>query len=269
MANDASKVQLIKDGEIWLKDYEPGEAVPTGPDFNPAVHDYAHAGYYSSDGFTLHPEIGDTSEHKAQNGEVVLEDDQPGFFTIAFSGLETRKEIAEAYFDVVINPDGSFTVITVGSSRRYTMFIRGVDQSGEQMIFAHLPKLKVSDREDMTFNIETLRAYGLTFKTFQGEGDVAYHLKVWDKLLDTRPVVTGAEPPEAETGDEVTITGLNFTGATNVKFGATNAADFDVVSDTEITAEMPAGSAGSAAVKVTTPAGESNSFAYTRGGSGA
>lgn len=43
-------------------------------------------------------------------------------------------------------------------------------------------------------------------------------------------------------GTTVTITGTNLTTATAVKFGSTNAADFTVHSDTQITATSPAGS---------------------------
>ncbi|MFD6053647.1 IPT/TIG domain-containing protein [Agromyces sp. NPDC060279] len=46
--------------------------------------------------------------------------------------------------------------------------------------------------------------------------------------------------PEAG-GTEVTITGSCFTGATDVRFGGTSATSFTVVSDTEITAVVPAG----------------------------
>ena len=53
----------------------------------------------------------------------------------------------------------------------------------------------------------------------------------------------------------VVITGTNFTGATAVMFGATNAASFSVDSPTQITAISPARSAGSVNVQVVNPAG--------------
>jgi hypothetical protein len=53
-------------------------------------------------------------------------------------------------------------------------------------------------------------------------------------------------------GDTVTITGSCFTGATEVLFGTTPAASFDVVSDTEIIATTPAG-VGTVDVTVTNP----------------
>jgi hypothetical protein len=54
----------------------------------------------------------------------------------------------------------------------------------------------------------------------------------------------------------VTITGTNFTGATAVKFGSTNATSFTVNSASSITAVSPAGT-GTVDVTVTTPEGTS------------
>jgi len=58
-------------------------------------------------------------------------------------------------------------------------------------------------------------------------------------------------------GTTVTIDGAGFTNATGVKFGATAAAGFTVVSDSVITAVSPAHAAGMVDVTVTTAAGTS------------
>ncbi|MFF8786351.1 IPT/TIG domain-containing protein, partial [Streptomyces sp. NPDC015125] len=57
----------------------------------------------------------------------------------------------------------------------------------------------------------------------------------------------------------MTVTGTGFTGATAVRFGATPAPSFTVVSDTQITATTPPGT-GTVQVTVTTPIGISNQF---------
>lgn len=91
------------------------------------------------------------------------------------------------------------------------------------------------------------------------------HFGEWLIPGDTvNPVITGATPAAAEAAATVTISGSGFTGATAVKFGASNATSFQVVSASSITAVMPAGSAGSAQITVTTPNGNST-FPYTRG----
>ena len=73
------------------------------------------------------------------------------------------------------------------------------------------------------------------------------------------PTVTKVKPNKGPvTGSTtVTITGSNFTGATAVKFGSTNAASFFVNSATMITAFSPHEPAGTVDVTITTPGGTS------------
>lgn len=88
------------------------------------------------------------------------------------------------------------------------------------------------------------------------------------------PTVTGVSPDHgpATGGTSVVITGTNFTGATAVKFGATNAASFNVDSGTQITATSPVVSnTATVDVTVTTPDGtsatsSSDRFAFTAPG---
>lgn len=78
------------------------------------------------------------------------------------------------------------------------------------------------------------------------------------------PTVTKVEPNHGSPsgGSTVTITGAGFTGATAVKFGATNAASFTVNSATSITAVSPkARGSKTVDVTVTTPAGTSPTIA--------
>lgn len=71
------------------------------------------------------------------------------------------------------------------------------------------------------------------------------------------PVVTAVLPARGRTpgGSSVTITGANFTGATDVTFGGTSATDITVVDAGTITATTPAHAAGTVSVEVTTPNG--------------
>jgi hypothetical protein len=80
------------------------------------------------------------------------------------------------------------------------------------------------------------------------------------------PTISDVEPASGVAGDQVTITGSAFTGATGLDFGNAPVAstDFHVTSDTSIMATVPAG--GSGRVTVTTSAGVSNAgtFAYNQ-----
>jgi subtilisin-like proprotein convertase family protein len=55
------------------------------------------------------------------------------------------------------------------------------------------------------------------------------------------PLVSGFTPAAGPVGTAVTVSGAGFTGATAVTFGGTPATSFTVVSDTQITATVPAG----------------------------
>lgn len=101
--------------------------------------------------------------------------------------------------------------------------------------------------------------------TFTGT-DVPLNLNITNPYQATAtPVVLAATPGGQAAGEAVAITGSGFTGATGVKFGATNAASFEIVNDQLVIAVLPAGTAGSAVVTVTTANGTSNALAYTRG----
>jgi hypothetical protein len=73
------------------------------------------------------------------------------------------------------------------------------------------------------------------------------------------PSVTGLTPNSGSIsgGTSVTISGSNFTGASNVEFGTVAAMSYSVLSDSTITAAAPPGSVGTIDVTVTTAGGTS------------
>ena len=75
------------------------------------------------------------------------------------------------------------------------------------------------------------------------------------------PTIASFSPISAGTGQTVTITGTNFTGASAVSFGGTAATSFTVVSATSITAVVGAGATGS--VSVTTSNGIASRAGFT------
>ncbi|WP_460112409.1 IPT/TIG domain-containing protein [Streptomyces platensis] len=79
------------------------------------------------------------------------------------------------------------------------------------------------------------------------------------------PVLAGLAPAAGPLagGNTVTLTGTHLVEATAVRFANTAAGSFTVISDTQITAVAPAGTAGPADVTVTTAGGTSNALTYT------
>jgi hypothetical protein len=74
------------------------------------------------------------------------------------------------------------------------------------------------------------------------------------------PAVTSVAADHADAGETVTIKGRDFTGATAVKFGSTDATSFTVQDDNTITAVVPSGS-GTVDVTVTSALGTSDANA--------
>ncbi len=72
------------------------------------------------------------------------------------------------------------------------------------------------------------------------------------------PSITGFTPSSGPIGTGVTLTGTNFTGATEVAFNGVPAVSFTVTSDTEIQATVPPG-ATTGLISVTTPEGTDTS----------
>jgi len=145
------------------------------------------------------------------------------------------------------------------------LFILVVDSGGNRLgLYIPNTSVSIGDAPEFTtdafFEIQLSAAIANSATT--GKKFRWYHPSL---KIAAVPVVSTATPSAQPAGTSVSITGTGFTGATAVKFGATNAASFSVLSDTSITAVMPAGAAGSAAVTVITPAGTSNALAYTRG----
>jgi len=73
------------------------------------------------------------------------------------------------------------------------------------------------------------------------------------------PAITAVSPNSGPSGGgtEVTITGTDLDGATQVTFGDTPATGFESLSSTTLTAVTPPGDPGTVPVRVTTPAGTS------------
>ncbi len=64
---------------------------------------------------------------------------------------------------------------------------------------------------------------------------------VTDTITEPAPIVINAFFPHGCNGDIISITGSNFTGATNVLFNGMSAAGFTIANDGEIDAAVPAG----------------------------
>jgi len=80
------------------------------------------------------------------------------------------------------------------------------------------------------------------------------------QTFKVKPKITSFSPSSGTTGTLVTINGSGLIQATTVKFGTVKATTFTVVSDSEVTADVPSGlAAGTVTISITTRGGTANS----------
>jgi uncharacterized repeat protein (TIGR03803 family) len=80
------------------------------------------------------------------------------------------------------------------------------------------------------------------------------------QTFKVKPKIASFSPPSGSIGTLVTINGTGLIQATSVKFGTVKATTFTVVSDSEVTADVPSGlAAGPVTISITTPGGAANS----------
>lgn len=122
------------------------------------------------------------------------------------------------------------------------------------LVRVELSRQNTGNSENEIFNI-----------TFTGKGEIEAIPNPFTGWGATAPVVSTVTPPDAATGEMVQITGQGFLGATAVTFDTLPADEFLVVNAATIIATLPADTAGAVPVVVTTPAGASAAYTYSRG----
>lgn len=172
--NNADLAALIKDYALFL--FKKGETYtfPTSEQWTPPTSK-GPVGYNSEDGSTLHPEPGDTTEIKGHNGDIVVSETEPGYWTVQFAGIECRKTIAEAYFGVEADDSGAFHVKDATTPLEYGVVLAGLDQHGNPIVLG-AAKAKVSDRDDMTFKSSDTIKFNLTMKFFKATDGYQFHV---------------------------------------------------------------------------------------------
>lgn len=78
------------------------------------------------------------------------------------------------------------------------------------------------------------------------------------------PVITSATPAGQGEDDTLLLTGDRFTGTIGVTIGGTAGVNVTIHDDEHVSFDLPAGSAGAADIIITTAAGASPAFSYTR-----
>lgn len=180
--NNADMVSLIKEAAIFKYDVDAEDVGELGPEWKPGSGKKP-LGYFSEDGITIHPEAGDDNDFTAHNGDTVVSMASGGYWTVQFAALEGKKEVIETYFDTTVQSDGSITVSTSDIKKYAQYVIAGLTQT-EKLILLHIPKAKVSERDDIAWTISDLQNFNMTLRMFKGGTTAPYLFKAWGFAQD-------------------------------------------------------------------------------------
>ena len=174
--NRADLVKLIKDYALFLWKLDDPN-IPEMPDSEKWTPPEGKkpVGYNSEDGAVLHPEPGDETEIKGHNGDIVVSEQEPGYWTLQIPGIECRQDIAEAYFGVKADTDGNFHVRDAATNIEYMAVLACLDQYGNPIVLP-IGKCKVSDRDDMTLVSTEVVTFNVTFKMFKAADGYMFHV---------------------------------------------------------------------------------------------
>lgn len=128
--------------------------------------------------------------------------------------------------------------------------------------------ISLADRVDQQLSTDIV---GLGIADLDGDGksdiiggaSAETKFKTLRNLISASPFISSFSPSVGIEGTEITITGYNFSGVTQVRFGDTDAESFTLRSPTEIMAKVAKGSSGE--LSVTTLSGTRSKPGFTYG----
>lgn len=180
MANSASNTRIVPDGILYI-----GAVGATPPTSGTSTigAGWTEIGYYSEDGYSLTPNAPGTTDLNAHNGDIVkTTTEDNGSWNLQFGPIETKQIIVETYFDSTVNlATGSIEVSSAAVNTDRAIIAVALTDDGQRVV-KHFPKVRVTDREGLTFNRSTLLMYGMTFKTYK-DASTGYQFKVFDTLF--------------------------------------------------------------------------------------
>lgn len=172
--NTAGNVRLIKNYALFL--FPKGDSTfvaPTGVAWTPPASKKP-IGYSTEDGAVLHPEPGDSTDYKAHNGDIVLSDTDPGYWTLQLAAMEGRKDVVSAYFDVDVETDGGISIKGAGLKKEWILVLVALDQQDRPFLL-YGTNAKVSDRDDVSLKSSEIMNFSMTFKMLKGANGEQFH----------------------------------------------------------------------------------------------
>jgi hypothetical protein len=265
MPKSVNEVRVGVDGVVAIGAF--GSVAPTSA-LSTLDAAYADYGYVSEDGVTESTSVTSEQIRAWQKAKVVRTSITEATTTWQFVLIQTSAANLALYYGGTVAGDGSI-VVDPAANRPLLAFVLDVID-GTKVIRKYAPEAQITEIGDQVFANGEPIGYEVTVTANYNEA-LGGAFKQWDSSIAAAsvPTLSSATPTAATAGSLVTITGNYFNtvvnSPANVKFGATNATNFTVVSDSKIIATVPAGTAGAANITVINPTGTSTALPYTRG----
>lgn len=196
-------------------------------------------------------------------------------WSLGFNSLQIDEDNLNLAFGGNFDTDGGYIVPSSNAGQEKALVLYSTDGTGA--IAFYIPNTSVAVGDAPSIDATKFFEIPLSAQILSADDTVIPAatnglpgiMKIYKTgLVQATPTLVSATPSAVAVGGLVQIIGTGFegvTGATGVKFGGTNATSYVVIDDSHINAIMPAGSAGSAPVIVTSTGGASDPLAYTRG----
>lgn len=135
---------------------------------------------------------------------------------------------------------------------------------GANVIREYAPRARVTEIGDRVAVAGDTFGWPITIEAEYDSTLGGFTKPFYSKFEGAVPTITTAGPASKGAGDIVKLDGTGLLAVTAVTVGGVAAASFDSPNDLELYLTLPAGSAGSAPIIVTSPIGPSVAKAYTR-----
>jgi hypothetical protein len=232
---------------------------------------FTDLGYISEDGVTLSQNTS-WEQIKDWGGDIVASLMTEFSGTLKFTCLETNATTLKATYG---SSNVSVVAATVSTGTEITTKLNASQspdnawlfnvKAGSSKVRVVVPDGVITDRGDISLVRKDVIKYDLTVECHPDSAGDSIKLITNDGVTSTSalPGIAGLNQATGTAGNIIIITGVRFTGVTAVTFGVTPAADFEYLNSTTIVATV-AGTAGATTITVTTPAGVSATFPFTR-----
>lgn len=221
-------------------------------------HDH---GLTTSAGVTRSQPVSSTARRAWQNNQKLRTLVTEAAVRFQFILVQTDQANVELFHGIALTAGSIIT----DPGREWPLIAFDLDTiDGSDVEREYAPRARVVEVGDRVAVAGDTYGYSITIEAEYDTTLGGYTKVFYSKFEGAVPTITTALPASKGAGDVVKLVGTGLLAVTSITVGGVAAPVFDAANDTELFVTLPAGSAGSAPIIVTSPTGASVPKAYTR-----